>query len=93
MACLLVVDLVAGLTGCGNGLRSRRLLERKRRRQGRGQDEAWLQLHQKLVGEVEAADKASTGFDVVFYGDSIIESTRCAPIGEVALPNNKTQHP
>lgn len=56
------------------GVRS--LLQRRRRRKGKGQDEAWLQHHQQLVKEVEEADKGS-GFDVIFYGDSIMESTRC----------------
>lgn len=54
---------------------SRSLLQRRRRRRGKGQDEAWLQHHQQLVKEVEEADKGS-GFDVIFYGDSIMESTR-----------------
>lgn len=53
----------------------RRLLQRRRRRRGKGQDEAWLQHHQQLVKEVEEADRKS-GFDVLFYGDSIMESTR-----------------
>ncbi|CAL8467129.1 g6665 [Coccomyxa elongata] len=60
------------------GLRS--LLQRRRRRRGKGQDEAWLQHHHQLVKEVEEADKGS-GFDVIFYGDSIMESTRGTYMG------------
>jgi hypothetical protein len=35
-----------------------------------------VRQHEALVKEVEAAD-AGEGFDVLFFGDSILESTRC----------------
>lgn len=60
----------------GEGAGGRGLQQRARqRRRGRGQDEQWVRQHEALVREVEAADKED-GFDVLFFGDSIMESTR-----------------
>ena len=62
----------------GEDLAGRGLQQRARqRRHGRGQDEKWLKHHLQLVQELELADQGE-GFDVLFYGDSIMESTRQA---------------
>jgi hypothetical protein len=39
-------------------------------------EDAWLSCHQRYVKEVYEAEKHG-GWDVLFYGDSIIEEWRC----------------
>ena len=57
------------------GEQLRRLLQAKRRHRGSTSNEKWVKLHEQLAREVNAADE-DKGLDVLFYGDSIFESTR-----------------
>lgn len=56
----------------------RHLLQAKRRRRVGSSNEKWVKLHEQLAREVNAADDGK-GYDVLFYGDSILESTRWGP--------------
>ena len=38
-------------------------------------DEKWVKMHEQLSRELNAADERK-GYDVLFYGDSIFESTQ-----------------
>lgn len=69
----------------GEGLAGRGLQQRARqRRHGRGQDDKWLKHHLQLVQELEQANQGE-GFDVLFYGDSIMESTRQGTLSRRSL--------
>ena len=57
------------------GLQLRHLLQAKRRHRGSTSNEKWVKLHEQLAREVNFADE-DKGYDVLFYGDSIFESTR-----------------
>ena len=57
------------------GEQLRQPLQAKRRHRGSTSNEKWVKLHEQLAREVNAADE-DKGFDVLFYGDSILESTR-----------------
>ncbi len=56
-------------------LQRRHALDAKRRRRGSTTEEKWVKMHEQLARELNAADEGK-GFDVLFYGDSILESTR-----------------
>ena len=56
-------------------LQRRHGLDTKRRRRGSTTEEKWVKMHEQLARELAAADEGE-GFDVLFYGDSILESTR-----------------
>jgi hypothetical protein len=48
---------------------------RRRRRREDTTDEKWAKMHEKLSQELSVADEGR-GYDVLFYGDSIFESTQ-----------------
>ena len=60
-------------------LQRRHALDTKRRRRGGTIEEKWVKMHEQLARELNAADEGK-GYDVLFYGDSILESTRCAAL-------------
>ena len=47
-------------------------------------EDTWLTCHRQFVKELDEWDKQG-GWDVLFYGDSIVEEWRCALLPALAL--------
>jgi hypothetical protein len=66
----------SSLRSGGGGREQHRHVEtRKRRHRGHTMGEKWVKMHEQLSQELNAADERK-GYDVLFYGDSIFESTQ-----------------
>ena len=63
--------------GC-DALRRPRQKSRGRQRPHSSLEDTWLTCHRQFVKELDEWDKQG-GWDVLFYGDSIVEEWRCAP--------------
>ncbi|EIE23771.1 SGNH hydrolase [Coccomyxa subellipsoidea C-169] len=62
---------------------NRRMLRRQKQHHHSVEDE-WLKVHRRYVEEMEAAESAAgRGWDVLFYGDSIMEEWRWDPPPDV----------
>ena len=64
--------------------RPRQKMGGRKKRHHNTVEDTWLTCHRQFVKELEEWDKQG-GWDVLFYGDSIVEEWRCAPLSLSAL--------